>query len=353
MDRDGAVLQLAIIVPCFNEEEVLPLTLPVLIGLMRTLVENRRIAPNSRICVVDDGSSDGTWDVVCRFSKTEPSVCGIRLAANAGHQKALLAGILNAEGDAVVTIDADLQHEIAVIEKMLDQYAAGADIVFGVRRNRRQDSLLKRVTAIWFYRLMKLLSANQVAHSGDFRLMSRKAVEALREYPEVNLYLRGVVAMLGFSTATVAYDIKERPAGASKYSLRRMISLALNGITSFSLLPLRLISILGFLIAVLSAIGAVWVAWTALFTDKAVAGWASTLIPIFFLGGAQLLSLGIIGEYVGRTYMEAKGRPRYVVQSLTGAIRTMPDRTQFARSEPRNPGSVENSFTESDSSKTV
>lgn len=270
--------------------------------------------------LVDDGSSDATWELVERLHAQDARLCGIKLSRNRGHQNALLAGLFAVEGDAIVSIDADLQDDVEAIVPMVAHARAGADIVFGVRAARAHDGWFKRVTAKGFYRLLAALGVQVVLDHADFRLMTRRAVEALRAYPEVNLYLRGIVPLLGFRTARVPYARGARVAGESKYPLRRMLSLGLQGVTSFSAAPLRLITALGLLVSLGSLALARWAIWIRLFTDEAVPGWASTVVPIYFLGGVQLLCIGIIGEYLAKTYTEVKRRPRFIIERALGPV---------------------------------
>ncbi len=307
-------MRLCIVVPCYNEEEVLEDTCARLLALLTTLTAAGKISAASRLCFVDDGSRDGTWALIEKLAETDERVTGIKLSRNRGHQNALLAGLLTAEGDAVVSVDADLQDDIGAIPKMIDRYTRGADIVFGVRSRRDSDAVFKRITAQAFYRLMSWLGAQTVYNHADFRLMSRRAVEALREYREVNLFLRGIVSLVGFPTDIVEYERSPRLAGTSKYPLRRMISLALQGVTSFSVVPLRIITFLGMLVFLISFGVGAWVLYVRFFTDLATPGWASTVLPMFFLGGVQILCLGVMGEYLGRLYQEVKGRPRYIIE---------------------------------------
>jgi glycosyltransferase involved in cell wall biosynthesis len=304
------------VVPCFNEEAVLPETARRLTALLDRLSGAGTIDRDSRIYFVDDGSSDRTWSMIEWLHGKDARVCGVKLSRNRGHQNALLAGLFTADGDVVVSIDADLQDDVEAIAKMVEQARAGADIVFGVRADRSSDSLPKWLTATLFYRLMAVMGVQVIFNHADFRLMSRRAVDALYEYPEVNLYLRGIIPLLGFKTATVAYARAERYAGVSKYPLRKMLSLGIQGVTSFSATPLRLITGLGFLVCAGSLALAFWALWTRFFTDNAVPGWTSTVVPIYFLGGVQLLCVGIIGEYLAKTYMEVKRRPRYIIERV-------------------------------------
>jgi glycosyltransferase involved in cell wall biosynthesis len=307
---------LSIVVPCYNEQEALPETSRQLLALRTRLVAAGKITDESRLVLVDDGSRDRTWAMIEEYAASGLPVVGLKLSRNRGHQNALLAGLFAARGDAIVSVDADLQDDVNAIEAMVDHYRQGCDVVYGVRSSRQTDTAFKRLTARGFYWLMQRLGAQTVRDHADYRLMSRRAIEALREYGETNLYLRGIIPLLGFRSATVEYARQARIAGESKYPLRRMMSLALNAITSFSIVPLRLISAIGFLVFVASLFVLAWTLWVALFTDRALPGWASITLPIYFLGGIQLLSLGVIGEYLGKLYVEAKRRPRYVVEQI-------------------------------------
>lgn len=305
---------LSIVIPCFNEEDVLPETAKRLVLLLQEMVVNRQISSSSRIIFIDDGSSDNTWNLIEEIAGKSQCIGGIKLSRNRGHQNALIAGLFTAEGDILVSVDADLQDDIGAIPKMINQYNCGFDIVYGVRYYRSKDSLFKRSTAQWFYRLMRVLGAESVDNHADFRLMSRRAIEALKQFNEVNLFLRGIVPLIGFKSAIVYYERAERFAGESKYPLRKMISLAFDAVTSFSIVPLRLITLLGFLVFSLSTVITVWTLWVRFFTIQAVPGWASTVLPIYFMGGVQILSIGIIGEYLGKIYQETKARPRYIIE---------------------------------------
>ncbi|MCU0735090.1 MAG: glycosyltransferase family 2 protein [Methylotetracoccus sp.] len=303
-------------VPCYNEEEVLPETVRRLTDLLDRLIRDGRITSDSRILFVDDGSRDRTWSLIEDLAKSDPKVGGVKLSRNRGHQNALLAGLFTAQAEIVVSVDADLQDDIEVIRGMLDAYRAGADVVYGVREDRSSDRLFKRATAKAFYRLMDMLGVESVYNHADFRLMSRRAVEAAKEFHEVNLFLRGIVPLIGFASAIVYYTRSERYAGVSKYPFKRMLGLALNAITSFSVVPLRLITVTGFVVFSLSIAMVAWTLWIRFFSAEAVPGWASTLIPIYFLGGIQILSIGIIGEYLGKVYQETKARPRYIIEKI-------------------------------------
>lgn len=308
---------LAIVVPCFNEEEMLPVAAAELRKLRDRLSEQGKIAEESRIYFVDDGSRDATWTLIEELADSDRRVCGIKLSRNSGHQNAILAGMFQAEGDIVITIDADLQDDVAVMEDMVDAYFSGAHIVYGVRGQRTTDTWFKRVSAELYYRLLGVLGVRVVFNHADYRLMSRRAIEALKAHEEVNLFLRGIIPTIGLSSTTVTYVRAERLAGESKYPLRKMLGLAVDGVTSFSVAPLRLIAGLGLLMFLLSFALSIWVLWIRLLTHRTVPGWASVTLPMYLLGGIQLLSIGVVGEYIGKIYMETKRRPRYLVEKLT------------------------------------
>lgn len=306
--------RLGFVIPCFNEEEVLPETRRRLITLIDDLLSNEMISPDSKVYFVDDGSSDGTWSMIKKFNQEDPRFSGIKLSRNRGHQRALLAGLMTAEGDLLVSLDADLQDDPTAVSKMLSEWERGSEIVFGVRDRRDTDSPFKRLTARGFYRLMEMIGVDLVYDHADYRLMTRRAVECLRQFGEANLFLRGIIPQLGFRTTTVNYTRHERFAGESKYPLRKMLALAADAITSFSVVPLRLISALGLATCALSLIMVAWILYGHLILDTTVPGWASTVVPTYFLGGIQLLSIGILGEYIAKIYLETKRRPRYFIE---------------------------------------
>jgi glycosyltransferase involved in cell wall biosynthesis len=310
-------MKLHIVVPCYNEQEVLPEAARQFDALLARLVAAGKLAPDSGIIFVDDGSADATWALIEQEARTRGTVAGLKLSRNRGHQNAVLAGLMTSDADAVVTIDADLQDDIGAIELMVDRYREGYDIVYGVRADRSSDTMFKRRSASFFYRLLAFFGVELVHNHADFRLMGRCAVEALRDYREVNLYLRGIIPLLGFRSTTVEYTRKERFAGESKYPLRKMIKLALQAITSFSTVPLQIITLTGFLVFAGAMAVSAWVLWGSLFSDDAVPGWASTVLPIMVLGGIQILSIGVIGAYLGKIYSEVKSRPRYVIDKVT------------------------------------
>ena len=306
-------MQLSVVVPCYNEEPVLNETAERLSALLAGLTAQGKIGAGSAVYFVDDGSRDGTWALIERLAQQRPCIHGIKLSRNRGHQLALLAGLMSVEGDAVITVDADLQDDLGAIVPMIDAFAAGADIVYGVRSDRRSDSFLKRWTAERYYALLAGFGVEIVFNHADYRLLSRRAIDALSQYREVNVFLRGLIPQLGFSTSIVHYDRAKRFAGESKYPVNKMFMLAWDGVTSFSAVPLRLITKLGFVISLGSLAVGLWALGVRLFTERAVPGWASTVAPIYFLGGIQLLSIGIIGEYVAKNYLESKQRPRFFI----------------------------------------
>jgi len=307
-------MNLAIVVPCFNEEEVLPTTVDHLTKLTNQLVTEGLINPDSTINFVDDGSKDRTWSLIEDAAHNNRSIHGIKLSRNRGHQNALLAGILSVDGDAIISVDADLQDDLSAIRDMVVKHHEGAEIVYGIRSLRETDTPFKRMSAEGYYRLLRLLGVDIVFNHADYRLMGRTAIKALEEYGEVNVFLRGIIPQLGFRTANVFYKRAERFAGESKYPLRKMLTLAWDGLTSFSSLPLRWITVLGFMVSIFSFAVGGWALIARLFFDGSVPGWASTVIPMYFLGGIQLLSLGIIGEYIAKIYSETKHRPRYIIE---------------------------------------
>lgn len=321
-------VRLSIVVPCYNEQDVLGETNAQLHQLMRALQEDGTVAADSTILYVDDGSADETWKMIEDFSRQSRLVKGVKLSRNCGHQNALLAGMFSAEGDAVISIDADLQDDLAAIPEMVSAYMQGYDVVYGVRRSRTSDSLFKRYSAEMFYRFMRWLGVSVVYNHADYRLLSRQALANLREFGEVNLFLRGIIPLLGLSSVTVYYDRMERKGGTSKYSLRKMVSFAINGLTSFSAFPLRFVALAGVLTFVISMIMTGWALYIRLYTHDAVPGWASTLIPMYILGGIQLLGIGVLGEYVGKIYLETKHRPRYFIERTTLARERVDDRKE-------------------------
>lgn len=309
--------RLMIVVPCYNEEEVLCDTAKQLTGVIENLMRKGKITQNSGILFVNDGSRDKTWELITEANKTNKYVYGLNLAANVGHQNALLAGLNTVKDicDIAISIDADLQDDINVIEQMVDKYYEGAEIVYGVRNDRKNDSFFKRFTAQSFYKFMSLMGVDTVYNHADFRLMSKPALNELSNYSERNLFLRGIVPQIGYKTDFVYYARKPRTAGKSKYSIKKMLSFALDGITSFSIKPIKLVAALGAVIILCTVIAFVYTL-ISYFAGHTVAGWSSLMISIWFLGGVQLFSIGIVGQYVGKTYIETKQRPRYNIKEF-------------------------------------
>jgi len=309
---------LAMVVPCYNEEEVLPATKKELSALLQRLKEKNLVDEASFICFVDDGSRDHTWKLIEEYAK-EPHIKGLKLSRNCGHQNALLAGLFYAEGlcDAAVSMDADLQDDISVVEQMCEKFQEGCEIVYGVRKCRDTDTPFKRITAEGFYKVMRFMGVDIIENHADFRLMSKRALQWLKEFEEVNLFLRGIIPLLGLKSDIAYYDRKERLAGESKYPLKKMLAFAWDGITSFSVAPLRFITLLGIVVLGVSLILSIW-AVIAKLSGSAVSGWTSMMLIILFLGGVQMLSIGIIGEYIGKIYKETKRRPRFFVEKIKG-----------------------------------
>lgn len=306
-----------LVVPCYNEQEVLPETYRQLSKILKELTAKGKISEKSRIAFVNDGSQDATWQLIKEFHEKDKQVTGINLTRNKGHQNALLAGLMIAKeyADAALSLDADLQDDINVIGQFVDEWQKGNDIVYGVRNSRKTDTAFKRKSAHAFYGLMKFLGADIVPDHADYRLMSRRALEGLSEFKEVNLFLRGIVPMIGYRTTTVTYERHRRFAGESKYPLKKMIHFAIDGITSCSAKPIRMITTLGFLLFVGSAVMLLY--FLVLYAlGRTVAGWTTIVVSVWGIGGIQLLALGIIGEYIGKIYMEVKERPRYIVEEV-------------------------------------
>jgi glycosyltransferase involved in cell wall biosynthesis len=306
---------LSIVIPCYNEEEVLPETADRIGELINRLIKTQMISPESHAIFIDDGSSDRTWSIIEELHRRGSQMRGIKLSHNRGHQGALLAGLLSARGDIVVSLDADLQDDPEAITEMVKANAAGADVVLGVRKSRITDHAIKRVTAEFYYRCLQWMGIEIIYNHGDYRLLSRRVIEVLRQYKETNLFLRALVMQIGFKTAIVSYDRATRFAGHSKYPLRKMIALALGGITAFSTMPLRFITIVGFAVSFLSFLLGAWALLAAFFSLSVVPGWASTVIPIYLICGVQLICLGIMGEYIGKIYHETKRRPRFTIET--------------------------------------
>ena len=309
---------LYMVIPCYNEEEVLPITAPLFLQELQDLSKKGKIHPDSRILFVNDGSKDGTWEIIKRLSREDEHFCGIAQSRNRGHQNAVLAGLMEAKDrcDITISIDCDGQDDVHAMEAMVDAYAAGNDVVYGVRSSRDTDTWFKRSSAQAFYRLLSRMGAETVYNHADYRLMSRRVLEAFEGFQEVNLFLRGLVPLVGFSSTSVYYERNERLAGESHYPLKKMLALAFDGITSLSVKPIRIITGLGLFVALVSFLGVIWAVVTSL-SGHTVPGWASMTCIICFIGGIQLLSLGIIGEYIGKIYLETKHRPRYIISERT------------------------------------
>ena len=308
---------LYIVVPCYNEEEVLPETARRLKAKVEELKGTGKIGPDSRILFVNDGSRDRTWEIISALHRSDPVFSGVDLSRNRGHQNALLAGLMTAKDRCgmAISMDADLQDDIGAVDAMVDKFHAGCDIVYGVRSSRKKDTFFKRFTAEGFYRVMNFLGAETVFNHADYRLLSRRALEGLEQFKEVNLFLRGIVPMIGYTSATVEYERGERFAGESKYPLKKMLSFAMEGITSLSTKPIRYITGLGFLVFLVSIIMLIYsiVRWAM---GETILGWASLICSVWAIGGLILLSLGVIGEYIGKIYLETKGRPRFLIREV-------------------------------------
>lgn len=310
--------RLAIVVPCYNEEPMLKISSEALRGVITDLISKNKISGDSFVMFVNDGSKDKTWELIEEEHNKYPEIVkGVKLAGNVGHQYALTAGLLTAMeiSDVTISIDADLQDDTDVIEEMIDKFHEGKDIVYGVRKKRTTDSFFKRTTAQGFYKFMNLMGAKTIYNHADFRLMSKRAVEQYSKYEESNLFIRGIIPLIGYETDCVYYDRKERVAGESKYPLKKMIALAFNGISSLSVKPITMITGLGAVIIVLSILAAIY-AIISYFMEKTVPGWTSLILSIWFIGGVQLLCIGLIGQYIGKIYLEVKHRPRYNIEKV-------------------------------------
>ncbi len=310
--------RLFIVIPCYNEEQVLPITAPMFRDKLLALSRQGKISPDSRVLFVNDGSKDQTWNLICQLAKEDEHYMGICLSRNRGHQNALLAGLMEAKDkcDITISIDCDGQDDINAMDAMVDEYLSGAEIVYGVRSKRDTDTFFKRFTAESFYKLMKWLGADTVYNHADYRLVSSRALKEFSNFREVNIFLRGMFPLVGFKSTCVYYERHERIAGQSHYPLKKMLALAFDGITSLSIKPIRIITGLGVFIS-LAAFALIIYALVSYFTGNVVSGWASSLIVTCFLGGIQLICLGVIGEYVGKIYMETKARPRFIISERT------------------------------------
>lgn len=309
--------RLAIAMPCYNEEEVLPQTAARVLAVLDRMIAAGKVRPDSAAWFVNDGSRDKTWPLIVGLAEGHPGrFRGINLSRNRGHQNAMMAGLFTAEGDAVVTLDSDLQDDPDTIEAMVDEYRAGCEVVYGARSSRATDTFFKRFPAQSFYKAMLVMGVDLVYDHADFRLMSRRAIDALKSFPERNLFLRGIVPLVGFRSAIVRYERAERAAGESKYPLKRLAILALDGVTSFSVVPLTAITWLAFFVFAVAIGVTAWALAVRLFTDEGIPGWASTVVPMYLLGGVQLLCIGVLGQYLGKVYTEVKGRPRYIIERV-------------------------------------
>ena len=315
--KDGKPTRLAVVVPCFNEEEVLTPTVRALLDVLADIEKSGDIDSGATLLLVDDGSTDATWRIIETLAKENPAVRGIKLARNFGHQSAILAGISSCDADAVVTIDADLQDPPEVIGDMVRAYRKGAEIVLGVRNDRSSDTYFKRATAQIYYRFLRMMGADMVFNHADFRLLGRRAVAAVQSFGETQLFLRGIIRLVGFRQEIVHYRRSERQAGKTKYNFARMLAFGLDGVTSFTAFPLRLITMLGFIVSLLAFLAGLWAISAWLFFANTIPGWTSVVLPMYFLGGIQLLSIGIIGEYLGKNYLESKHRPRFIIEKST------------------------------------
>lgn len=306
---------LYLVIPCYNEEEVLPLTKKELKEKMESLIKEKKISKDSKVMFVNDGSKDKTWELIEEYHNEDPLFVGVKLSRNKGHQNALLAGLMTAKkyADITISMDADLQDDINVIDKMIEENNKGSEIVYGVRSSRKKDSWFKRFTAESFYKLMRVMGVEVVFNHADCRLMSKRALDELERFDEVNLFLRGIIPLIGFQTSVATYERKERAAGESKYPLKKMLSFAWDGITSFSVKPLKMITTLGFIMLFISIIMIIYTIVVKILGNT-VDGWAFIMLSIWFIGGVQLVSVGLIGEYVGKIYSETKHRPRYIIE---------------------------------------
>lgn len=309
---------LYIVIPCYNEQEVLPITSGLFLNKLNALIAKGKIDPESRVLFVDDGSRDRTWEIISSLAKADPHYVGIRQSRNRGHQNALLAGLMEAKDrcDATISIDCDGQDDIDAMDEMVDAWHDGCDIVYGVRSQRTTDTFFKRVTAEGYYRFLRFMGAEVVFNHADYRLMSSRALQEFAKFKEVNLYLRGMVPLVGFRSTCVSYERHERQAGESHYPLKKMLALAFDGITSLSIKPIRMITVTGVILSLVSVVGILWSVIRAI-CGHTVPGWASTTSIVCFVGGLQALFLGVIGEYIGKIYLETKARPRYIIAERT------------------------------------
>ena len=323
---------LYLVLPCYNEEAVLPDTAATLQSKYQDLMTQGKISRDSKIMFVNDGSRDRTWQMITELFRRDAIFCGVNLSRNRGHQNAVLAGLMTAKekADVVISIDADLQQDVDAIDEMLEKYEQGCDVVYGVRNARNTDSFVKKHTALGFYKLMQFMGCEVITNHADYRLMSRRVLESLAQYGEVNLFLRGLIPTIGYPSDIVYSDVRERQAGESKYTMGKMLSFAVDGITSFSIRPLQLITLLGFLMLLVSVIMVITTV-VDYFSGRTVPGWASSYCSVWFIGSVQLLSLGIIGEYIGKIYLETKHRPKYHIASCLWKEKDIDEETEKDR----------------------
>ena len=306
-----------IVIPCYNEEQVLPITAPMFLEKIHSLAAQGLVSEKSRVLFVNDGSKDKTWEIIRELHESNPIYSGVKLSRNKGHQNALLAGLMTAKekADMAISLDADLQDDVDVIDKMVEKYYEGNDVVYGVRSARDTDTFFKKFTAEGFYKIMQAMGVEIVFNHADYRLMSKRALEGLSEFREVNLFLRGIVPLIGYKSDIVTYERHERFAGESKYPLKKMLAFATDGITSFSIKPIRMITTCGFLIFAISLIMLIYFL-VVHFMGRTVHGWTSSIVSIWAIGGLQLLAIGIVGEYIGKIYLETKARPKYIIETV-------------------------------------
>ena len=307
-----------IVIPCYNEEDVLPITAPMFLEQIQTMISKEKISAKSRILFVNDGSKDSTWDIICKLAQDDEHYIGISQSRNRGHQNAVLAGLMEARDvcDITISIDCDGQDDITVMERMVDEYLAGAEVVYGVRSKRDTDTFFKRFTAESFYKLLDKMGVETVYNHADYRLISARVLQEFAGFQEVNIFLRGMIPLVGYKSTTVYYERHERIAGESHYPLSKMLAIAVDGITSLSVRPISIITGAGCVVSLIGFVGIIWAIITAIL-GNAVPGWASIVCIVCFLGGIQLLSIGVIGEYIGKIYLESKHRPRYIISDKT------------------------------------
>ena len=332
ISEDNNRTVLWIVIPCYNEEEVIPITSNMFLDELKTMIDNGKISDKSRILFVNDGSKDKTWELITGLSGKDEHFIGISQSRNRGHQNAVLAGLMEAMdyADITISIDCDGQDDISAMEEMVDRYHEGYDVVYGVRSKRKKDTFFKRFTAESFYKILNKMGAEVVYNHADYRLISATVLHELANFKEVNLFLRGLVPLVGFDSTTVSYERNERLGGKSHYPLSKMLGLATDGVTSLSVKPLRMIAALGFIVAFLSLVGTIW-AIVSRIAGVTVSGWTSLVCIICFLSGVQMISLGVVGEYVGKIYMETKRRPRYIISKRTYKVKELRNSNEYRR----------------------